>query len=202
MPPRGPQIISGGLSVQYVDVMNIFYPYEKAPLLETAEKYEFTRFEGVGYLEAWRCSRSTCVAQLTGDRQAFPEPPDSLPDADVVDTRDWLAFWLARDLTAADFKASGAHWVVKRFEVSKKLRARYRLPEMSRESGHTRDLELYALFGVLLGRFARVLTGPARWIPINALLKVNDILVSCRDDLGGSSAWAKMSLQVEQDLLP
>jgi hypothetical protein len=69
-----------------------------------------------------------------------------------------------------------AETLLRRFEVSKKVRAAYG-PAFSKVT-EADDAMLYVLFGNLLAGCCRALSLPRRLIFLNALLKVDDILVS------------------------
>ncbi|MDP2736034.1 MAG: hypothetical protein Q8P12_07575, partial [bacterium] len=170
-------------------------------LLEHPEKYAYSRFEDNDFLLAWQGSRQQALAQLPLSTRPLPEAVKPVCKTGQVDLDHWLAWWLKQPLQAKDFKTSGLHQLIRRFEVSKKLRHSYYLPEFSKAAAYSRDPDLYALFALVLLRFFDALSGPSRWIPANALLKVNDLLVSELPQLGAAAGWVRLSLEGERDRL-
>ncbi|RYH01064.1 hypothetical protein EU805_15815 [Salipiger sp. IMCC34102] len=171
------------------------YRYTDRDLLEEREHYFYSAVEGPGFLAAYRASRLAVLDALPpADPPAAPAGAASFPvdDAAEIVTADLLA------ALEADPRADWLDRLVQRFEVTKRLHARYD-GRLRKPSGSFDDLALYARLAVVLAhKVAR--TQDLKWL--NALLKLNDLLCSRpagrRGDIAGALA---RSLAAELDAL-
>ncbi len=193
---------------QTLDRLGLFrpgYDYPAVNLRRRPCKYEYTAFQGPGFFDAYARNRREALAMLeeksarlgrltlpgTGDHPMAEilGVPESLRGSLAVELplhgkavdehgRITTALWLMDALAGLGRGVfpDDAETLLRRFEVSKKVRAAYG-PAFSKVT-EADDAMLYVLFGNLLAGCCRALSLPRRLIFLNALLKVDDILVS------------------------
>lgn len=150
------------------------YKYVTADNLETPQTYMYTTYEGASFLKDYRSSRETFLQEHAQDRRT---------DFDVLlqglDT--WLAKKIQRvveALRAGTLQGEGKdalEFLVKVFELRKRLYAEYPDRYRPNEASGYRETRHYLLFGGLLVR-AYALTGNLKYL--NTWLKLDDTLLS------------------------
>ena len=173
-----------------------FYEYSQGDLLDDPLTYAYSAFQGAPFLAAWRAARAEIRDSLVA-----PQPPKEAeklvasPKGEVVETASLLDFLFAaeEDLGSARHWLS---WLIKRFEVSKRLHSCYTL-----SGGRARGNGIYCDMNLYL-RLADVLTRRAQQnghLPsLNALLKCLDILCSRAKNLNATQK-ARLSWLLEAE---
>lgn len=169
------------------DRMNPEYPYDQGDWLAQPQTYQYSRYGGAAFLDAWRATR-----RAVSDELGAPEPPP-LPSAEPTTAAesepigrlsDHLEALLAR-LEADQCSNDAALWRqldtwVRRFEVSKRLYEHYDAHGKTLDRRRYRELALYLRFAELMeGAWSR----SARLPCLNVLLKTIDLLSACREGL-------------------
>lgn len=157
--------------------MTAAYPYARGPLLDEPNSYFYSAFEGTAFLDAWSQDRSAA------DRWFAATSAPAVGD----DARDDPSVVLFRTLQDSLGTAAGApsrlpdvRRLVQHFELTKRIFGEYDAGMRPVDREDFRVLARYVHFGQLLGvahEHAQDLTC------LNALIKVNDILVACRDQV-------------------
>lgn len=155
------------------------YKYVTADNLETPQTYMYTTYEGAAFLQNYRSSRETFLRAYAQDRRT-----DFEMLSQGLDT--WLAKKIrcaAETLRTGTLQGEGKdalEFLVKVFELRKRLYAEY--PERYRpnEGSGYREARHYLLLGGLLVR-AHALTGNLKYL--NTLLKLDDTLLSLSEKL-------------------
>jgi len=90
-----------------------------------------------------------------------------------------------------------------RFEVSKRLYSKYSMPDIKRASDDYGILKNYSLFGLLLCRLVHRGSNPENLIWMNAMLKINDLMISSMDKESGKLVHKMQIILVhlEMDLI-
>lgn len=161
---------------------NAQYDYSFGNRLSDRNTYFYTKFGGEKFLAAWQASRAAAIAELGGPRRT-PAParqPGAPPSTGEVDTRAVVDYLIAGQACVDE------PWLdrlIQRVEVSKRVYRTYQWTERGlravRESGFD-DLELYLSAGTV---FDRAYQHTGRLQCLNALLKIDDTLISVRADL-------------------
>jgi hypothetical protein len=178
------------------------YPYSEGDRLSDRNTYFYTAFEGEVFLPAWADSRRIARLHWAASEDAteagsaaFSLAPAaasrlqttaSPPHTGEVDTDATLQHVLAGFRSAGDLAVDAAeshewiHLLIQRFEVSKRIHARYVWKPAGLRALSGADylsLERYVLFAECLVAAAGAMPTLQ---PLNALLKVMDTLVAMR----------------------
>jgi len=172
-----------------IDV-NKEYKYTKTSLLERPHKYEYSKFEGNSFFLGHKKDREGAVIFLK-DRLAYLKENSvksgelrcntRLSDEHIV-----LKDFLVKLLQGNELKKqkNTILTLIKRFEVGKKLYSTYDSKEIRKNTQKFKQYINYPLFSLVLQRYYE---GEAieekKLIYLNAILKVNDILSSIRQDI-------------------
>lgn len=164
------------------------YPYTKKNLLINPEKYQYSRFEGAGFLYDWEQDRKSALTYL--EKKKSPGVADPLCTDDVaritlVDgfiLKNFLLDLIDGDELLLSEKYSIFKNLIKRFEVSKKLYYAYSAGEVKKISDGYAELINYPLFSLVAQKYclaeARI---EGQMVFLNAALKVNDIISSAKE---------------------
>lgn len=161
---------------------DVVYSYIGGDPLEDRHSYTYTAFQGEAFLEAWRASRDRFATEQIAAVGPVAPPPFA-PSNNVVETVDLLGY-VASGLRSSEPSSDvlrWRNWVLKRFEVSKRLHASYLLVgESVKADGNYRNLELYLSFGECMA----IGHSKHNHLPsLNALHKCLDTLCSLADNL-------------------
>ena len=142
------------------------YGYTDRNLLGAREHYHYSRLQGPDFLTAYRDARRAGLAALPDTAPLPLATTGTLPDGTApIGTASLL------DALECDPVPDWIDRLVQRFEVTKRLYATYDA-RLRKGDGPVDDLTLYARLAALLAR------DTARLDRLNALLKLNDLLLS------------------------
>ena len=93
--------------------------------------------------------------------------------------------------------------MIKRFEVGKKLYLSYDLQEIRKNSLEFEEMLNYPLFSLVLQKYYHLTINEEKFVYLNAILKVNDIISSTRSDfiLPNEINYAKKALEGELEIV-
>jgi hypothetical protein len=193
------------------------YPYAGRNLLEQPEQYMYSECFSAGFFREYLASRQSFLEELSGRQEgprAWERLADELPEqsggwwdaldrAPAIETGDVLrsALGAAVRRRAAE-EGRAATWVARfaaRFEITRRIYPRY-TPEMKPFGGEFTALSNYALLSV---NAALYYERTGRWPLLNAALKLNDLLASCRGALSdpGDVVLAGTAISKELELV-
>ena len=113
--------------------MNDLYPYADGNLIEEPNTYFYSAYEGLAFFEAWRQSREA-VRRILPNAGAPSRPRNVDGTSDM--TSDLLERAIAGDETLREA-------VVRKFEITKRIHARYDKAFRAVDKSMRRDLSLY-----------------------------------------------------------
>ncbi|SNY98597.1 formyltransferase family protein [Halomonas sp. hl-4] len=163
----------------------MLYPYSNGDNLKNRHDYAYSPYHGERFLEAWIEARKALLKD-TIPLEEVPMPVDSsYPSGSDVHTAHLLEA-LFYQLTESDEPQTynfqhWLNWIIKRFEVSKRLHVRYALSgKRTKPLGTFRNLSLYVRFAeILVLAYSEKNKVPA----LNALIKCLDTLYSVTENL-------------------
>lgn len=168
--------------------MTLSYDYARGDLLEQRNTYMYSAVGGPAFLAAWRRSRQEALASL---------PP--LADRPPPLARGLGTDALLEELLAA-LELGGAtpalEALLQRFEVTKRLHARYTERWRPEDPNDFRDLSRYVRFAEVLERAYERLHDLRH---LNALMKCVDTLVALREGLDANYGARLARLIVAED---
>lgn len=159
----------------------VTYLYTENNLIEKPNTYQYSQYNGVDFLIAWRKSRESVLAYLPSPLD-IPCGINNLYKNEVIITKDLLNLlvYLIEHSTKGNPDHELNYWssrLVKKFEVSKRIYSAYQLdmPHRPALNSHYDDIFLYLRFSeFLLLNYQK--TESIQYL--NLLLKVIDTLVS------------------------
>ncbi|MGD9560607.1 MAG: adenylyl-sulfate kinase, partial [Oscillospiraceae bacterium] len=212
-----------GLIRQLGIALDEAYPYTRRDRIDQPFRYEYTPFEGTFFLDGYAAEREKGRAVLRRRLGDAPGPETGAGLWRLVDSLGEkcgaraggespgqlsfcaLVFPLAQAVLHGGLTDGGRERLfqfIKKFEVSKRLYAAYDAQSL-KPLGDFGETAPYAVFACLLGRYARSEAAlPQKTIAFNALLKINDTLMSVLYRMGSAAelALALDALQAEAAL--
>lgn len=161
------------------------YPYDHSDNIEHRHNYAYAPFQGERFLEAWKQAREGLLNEIERTSELPLSVATPYPGGEDVDTASLLEALFHQLLTSTELQEENfqdwLNWIIKRFEVSKRLYESYVLCEKNVNSlGQYKEISLYVrLAEVLACAYRRLNKVPA----LNALIKCLDTLYSVREDL-------------------
>lgn len=163
------------------------YPYDHGDNLVDRHSYTYAPYQGECFLEAWKQAREVLLSVTTPINEALPPVATIYPVDENVNTACLLEALFHKLMEGCDRDRQTdnfqywLNWVIRRFEVSKRLYVGYKLHGKRAEpQGTFRDLSLYVrLSEILAVAYCELNKVPA----LNALIKCLDTLYSIKEDL-------------------
>lgn len=154
--------------------MTISYPYSQGERLEERNTYFYSSYHGIDFFAAWQASRQSIAAHLPPPLPLAAQSASACPDGQSGwDSSALLAYLLACEPDARARQL--AEQLLQRFEVSKRIHARYTTAFRAEAGSDYHDLQRYLAFAALCIRQRRT----ASALPfLNGLLKCVDSLLS------------------------
>ncbi|WP_017906240.1 hypothetical protein [Pseudomonas asplenii] len=182
--------------------MNRNYPYSDGDLLSNPQTYRYTEFQGDVFVQAWRESRQAVCAELPLPALPALNASARASVTEVSGLLEQICLTLrAKPLTD---DAQGQYWLprlLKKFEVSKRLHTGYERVSPHRALPGSGFLALtpYLLLAECMIHGWR---STSAGYYLNALLKLNDTLISQRARLDkDQAAYLAWILANEQHLI-
>jgi hypothetical protein len=185
--------------------MNVLteYPYIRANILEERNTYFFSQYAGHDFLRAWRHSRFPFTLKKKSTKT---EQPFFQLNSELIPTPDMSGLYACSDilnfiwykLTTNDYYSAQPFLdrLLQRFEVTKRIFEFYDSEISAKGRTDYLILSNYIGFALVLGQ-AMVQTLNLKYL--NALFKVNDIIVSVQLQLTDEEMeWASRAVAVEE----
>ena len=167
------------------------YKYTKKSLLEKPHKYEYSKFEGEGFFLKHENDRQKSIiflekrlSYLKHNNVQFQKIKcnNYLNNGHLI--LENFLIYLLKDDSFLEKQKNIVLTLIKRFEVSKKLYLTYDLKEIRKYSLEFENYLNYSLFSLALQKYYKFESDRSvKLIYLNAILKVNDILSSVKQDI-------------------
>jgi cytidine diphosphoramidate kinase len=166
------------------------YSYTTKDLLELPHKYQYSKYEGQSFLNTFKNDRSATKSVLkkrlhkhiiNGAIHRYLTSTRYLQE-DTLYLKEFLIFLYLSKSEELKKHTNIINTLVKRFEVGKKLYKTYDSKEIRKSSREYEELINYPLFSLILQRYYQIETNQQKFVYLNAILKVNDIISSVKYD--------------------
>ena len=153
------------------------YKYLDTSTPHTKIDYSYAKFQGKDFLEAWRKSRidfigGDCVPEITITES---KPIEHLKSGDFIEVNEILDNWIFSLTCGTLVESEKIILLIKRFEVTKKIYKDYSMLMRPSSKERLASLDEFAKWGIVLALFY---SRNNKYQALNALIKVNDILIS------------------------
>lgn len=177
---------------------DIMYGYLSSDVPRRKINYSYSKFYGQVFLDAWRDIREEFISNsLVPDLKDITREPTTLNwSENYVTTETFMDHWLYSLVYSPEYLDPKLLLLIKRFEVTRKIYTTYKMDMRPINRTEYDQAILYAKFGVVL---SQVFLNTRRFPALNALIKVNDILLS-NGELDKSEADAYMLLSISSEL--
>ncbi|MFI3202378.1 MAG: adenylyl-sulfate kinase [Eubacteriales bacterium] len=179
------------------------YHYSKINLLKYPEKYEYSQYRGSMFLDVFELSRQESLSYASTMHHVVDEEIVSNITKWLSDDEGYTKQVLCNLIQSAtkDTVDPITFRMVKKFEVSKKLFVSYDKETWLKTSEQYDDIQNYLLFAILMIQVNHVSkSNQEKMICFNALLKVNDLLVSCKEEFNTENHWLLFNYVLKEEL--
>jgi adenylylsulfate kinase-like enzyme len=183
------------------------YAYTQNNLLEKPHKYQYSKFEGTLFFDKLNDDRKDAInflkdrlKKLDVSKMNLDRYNSFYEDNNLVLKKFLVTLYFSDKL---DSYLKIIHLLIKRFEVSKKLYLSYDKNEIRKRSLDYSELLNYPLFSLVLQRFYKDTDTQDKFIYLNAILKLNDIISSIKSDyiIDIEIYYAKLALESESKII-
>lgn len=157
------------------------YDYTDGNRLFDRLRYSYSPSTGYDFVDAWQTSRASVLAEMPTPGEPLPPIECEHPISGTFALADLLG-WLRFRLSAANVPEAELFRLVYKFETTKRFYTAYD-EHWRAASDNFQELEIYVQVAEL---FCAWYETAAPIQTLNALLKLNDTLISVRDDLSVS----------------
>jgi len=168
------------------------YPYTNSNLLKNPTKYQYTKFYGKDFLSGYELSRYNFIKSIKlrlPKKSKSKKTKSKILELNIYNESDlilnnFLHFVRGADNNQIyDFKEI-IDFLLKRFEVSKKLFKTYDKNKLKKTSEEYMELENYPLFSICLQSLYHFTSNKEeKLIYLNTILKINDLIISIIDQI-------------------
>ena len=178
---------------------NITYKY----ISETAPKdkidYSYSIYFGLDFIKSWLNTRNNFSKNKKEDLkfECFSELNKIDWNSNYISSKKIFNYWL---VCVEEGKKIDPliYLLVKRFEVTRKIYNEYSELMRPEDKTNFEDFESYALFGILLGKLFK----KTKFYPfLNALLKLNDILLGIVPNAKENKDLVTISINLEKNII-
>lgn len=165
-----------------------YYSYTSKSLLEFPHKYQYSKYEGKAFLNIYKKDRITTLDTFTkrlikhnriGSTPVNFKVSPYLQDQTLF-LKEFLVFLYHSELEELKKHTATIKTLITRFEVGKKLYLTYDANELRKSSPVFEELINYPLFSLILQRYYKRESNQQRFVYLNAILKLNDIISSVK----------------------
>jgi cytidine diphosphoramidate kinase len=179
------------------------YSYTHSDLLKFPHKYQYSKFEGNLFFNKFQEDRKLAVSFFEHRIKRIGLTNSTIKNRDYINKdnlilKEFLAYLLSNEMELKN-KKNIIDLLIKRFEVGKKLYLTYDLREIRKSSVEFNELLNYPLFSMVLQKYYKNSKTEEKYVYLNAILKVNDIISSIKSDfiLIDEIKYAKKALEGE-----
>lgn len=179
------------------------YRYTEKDLLEKPHKYQYTPFEGEALFTAYAEDRRKATSFFSKQNEPTPSNGYTAVNPNEIVVRIFLMQQLKK-LEEQSWKFEDERKMllklVQRFEVSKRIYDRYDIQSIKKSENALLDLCNFPLFGLVLIAAAKTIPNhPARFIFMNAAIKIGDILSSASMRFEAHAALCRRFFEAEME---
>lgn len=184
------------------------YIYTQRNLLKFPHKYQYSKFEGNLFFEKIKEDRVSSISffenrlHKVGINNNILTHKEYKSNANLI-LKDFLIYLTNSTNEILIKEKKVIHLLIKRFEVGKKLYLTYDLKEIKKSSLEFEELLNYSLFSLVLQQYYIITSTEERFVYLNAILKVNDIISSVKSDfiLSDEIYYSKKALEGELKII-
>ena len=163
------------------------YSYTQNNLLKFPHKYQYSKFEGVLFFDKFIENRKDTICFLDNRLKKVGKNNTNLTHQDYQSNENFILkefLIYLHNSTNEELKNQKniMELLIKRFEVGKKLYLTYDKKEIRKSSINFDELLSYPLFSLVLQRYYNITMTEEKFVYLNAILKVNDIVSSIKSD--------------------
>lgn len=185
------------------------YIYTQENLLENPQKYQYSKIESELFFKKLKNDRQDSIGFFQkrlvrlNCNNANLKKYNSFYEKDSLILKFFLTNLYLNDNDYLDTHLQTIELLIKRFEVSKKLYLSYDIKEIRKNSSKYHELLNYSLFSLVLQKYYLKTNTEKKFIYLNAVLKLNDIISSIRSDFITASEifYAKLALESELEII-
>ena len=163
------------------------YSYTQKNLLKFPHKYQYSKFEGNLFFEKIKEDRVSSISFFINRLHKLNINDNRLTNQEYKSStnlilKDFLIY--LNNSTDEDLikEKKIISLIIQRFEVGKKLYLTYDLKEIRKSSLEFEELLNYPLFSMVLQKYYNITNTEEKFVYLNAILKVNDIISSIKSD--------------------
>jgi len=184
------------------------YTYTQRNLLKFPHKYQYSKFEGNLFFDKIKEDRLSSISffenrlHKVGINNNILTHQEYKFNTNLI-LKDFLIY-LSNSTNEILIKEKIViHLLIKRFEVGKKLYLTYDLKEIRKSSLEFEELLNYPLFSLVLYKYYSITKTEERFVYLNAILKVNDIISSVKSDfiLSDEIYYSKKAFESELKII-
>ena len=155
------------------------YLYSKKNLLEESERYRYSSFQGMDFLESFFVERNRLISSLPEHDNKESDGVESIHDNnDSYDTLQYFKHFLHNYKDAKIIKDDGIALLLKKFEISKKIYSKISHNLNALKNSDYKNINLYIYFSACC---CKAYEKTKHLSFLNALIKCNDIICSQKD---------------------
>lgn len=180
------------------------YSYTRKDLLRSPNKYQYSKFEGEIFFDKLKDDRRSAIFLFDHRIKKVGFKNDALENKKYKDRnnfilKEFLIYIHNNSEQELENQKNTIELLIKRFEVSKKLYLTYDLKEIKKSSLEFDELLNYPIFSLVLQKYYSMVTAEKKFVYLNAILKVNDIISSIKSDfiLADELCYAKKAIEGE-----
>lgn len=176
----------------------ITYKYISKDAPKEKIDYSYSGYFGLDFIASWLESRNNFLNNEEKLKVKFSTEFENLDwNSSYISSKKIFNYWLVC-LEEGKEIDSLIYLLIKRFEVTRKVYNEYSVLMRPEDTTNFADFEGYALFGILLGR----LFNKTKFYPfLNALLKLNDILLGAASKAEEIKGLVTLSIYQEKNII-
>ena len=167
------------------------YIYSKKNLLNSPNKYQYSEYHGEDFFETYKKDRIKNLEILKKNfkkikiknKKNFVLKNKKYHNEKELILKEYLIYLYNSNINKIKNERKIIDILIKRFEVSKKLFVKYDFKNLKKKSNKFDELLLYPLFSLVLQKYYNDSSDQNRFIFLNTILKVNDIITSISSEI-------------------
>ena len=167
------------------------YIYSSKNLLNFPNIYQYSDYHGEDFFETYKKDRIKNLEILKknfrkieiGNKKNFNLNNKNYQHDEELILKEYLIYLYNSNIDELKKERKTIDILIKRFEVSKKLFSRYDLKNLKKKSNKFDKPLLYSLFSLVLQKYYIASSDQNRFIFLNTILKLNDIITSISNNI-------------------